>query len=305
MNASDVKSLAKEYGADLVGIASADRFDGVPPEQNPLSIFPECKSVIVLGRRILRGALRGVEEGTNFGSTYNMFGFRWLEDNFLSKTSYDVTCAIESRGFEAVPLFGYAVDGMPSGRPVADGKPAPNVIVDVEYAAQAAGLGELGLGGFFLTSRYGTRQRFAVVLTDAELEADSVSDKSVCTDCGMCVEACPLGAIDVTKKRRMGVPGHEMEVASVDLAICASCPNGAARGPGRGARPDRCAAACARACMVQLETEGRVEQRFANAFRKRAPWALDAHRRPVEVSAAVARIGREDVSGIAREGAAE
>ena len=60
-----------------------------------------------------RPARRG--EGTNFNSTYGMFGFRWLEDNFLSRTTYDVTCHIESHGFEAVPLFGYAPDGMPVG----------------------------------------------------------------------------------------------------------------------------------------------------------------------------------------------
>ena len=150
MNAQELKRYAREKGADLVGIAPIARFESLRPERSPISIFPECRSVIVLGRRILRGALRGVEEGTNFNSTYGMFGFRWLEDNFLSRTTYDVTCHIESHGFEAVPLFGYAPDGMPVGHPVAEGKPAPNVIVDLDFAAQAAGLGEIGLGGFFL-----------------------------------------------------------------------------------------------------------------------------------------------------------
>lgn len=56
MNSNEIKKYAKEHGADLIGIASIDRFQSLAPERSPLSIFPECRSVIVLGRRILRGA---------------------------------------------------------------------------------------------------------------------------------------------------------------------------------------------------------------------------------------------------------
>ncbi|HOX04761.1 MAG TPA: 4Fe-4S binding protein [Planctomycetota bacterium] len=267
MNAQDVKAWAREFGADLVGIAPAARFAELPLERSPLAIFPECRSVLVVGRRILRGALRGVEEGTNFQSTYGLFGFRWLEDNFLAKTTYDLTCRIEAGGFEAVPLFGYCEEGMPRGLPVAGGKPAPNVIVDLDFAARAAGLGAVGRGGFLLTPEYGTRQRLALVLTDAELEAAAAFEGSVCDDCGSCAAACPFGAI--------GGSG-------VDYRVCGKCPNGATSGPGRGSRPDRLAAACARACLVHLEGEGKCRNAFTNCFRKREPWALDLFRRPLE-----------------------
>ena len=56
MNSAEIKKYAKERGADLAGIASIDRFKSLPPGENPSAIFPECKSVIVLGRRILRRA---------------------------------------------------------------------------------------------------------------------------------------------------------------------------------------------------------------------------------------------------------
>ncbi len=302
MNAEQVKQYARERGADLVGVASIDRFQSLPPEQNPLSIFPECRSVIVVGRRILRGALRGVEEGTNFGATYGMFGFRWLEDNFLSRTTYETTCFIEAQGFEAVPLFGYDEEGMPKGQPVAPGKPAPNVIVDLDFAAQAAGLGEIGLGDFFITPEFGTRQRFALILTEAELEPDPIRTERICGDCGACAEACPLKAIDVSRTRPMGVPGHTTPVATVDWALCRACANGASSGPGRGDRPDRLAAACARACVVKLEAGGKCRNTFANPFRKREPWALDLLRRPVgakEASSNPADLGcRQASSGV-------
>ena len=35
MNANDVKMMAKSLGADLCGIASMDRFEGAPKQQDP------------------------------------------------------------------------------------------------------------------------------------------------------------------------------------------------------------------------------------------------------------------------------
>lgn len=281
MKAVEIKQYAKERGADLVGIASIERFASLPPDKRPTVIFPECKSVIVIGRRVLRGALRGVEEGTNFGSTYATFGFGWLEGNFISKTTYDVTCHIETLGFEAVPLFGYAEDGMPTGVPVAPGKPAPNVILDLDFAARMAGLGEMGLGGFFITPEFGTRQRFAMILTDALLEPDPVMKEEICGDCEACIAACPFGAIDKSKTMTLGEGECAISHAVIDYEICANCPNGAVLGSGRGSRSDRIAAICGRTCMVNLEESGKLSNKFINKFRNRPIWILDSFRRPV------------------------
>lgn len=275
MNSQLVKEWAKSFGADLVGIASPKYFEGIAAENNPRSIYPEYKSIIVVGRRILRGSLRGVEEGTNFGSTYGSFGFTWLEDNFLSKTTYDLTCRLEENNFEAVPLFGYQDLDMSYGIPVSDGKPAPNVIVDSNYAAHAAGLAEYGLGGIMLTDEFGPRQRFAVILTDAELEPDTPKKQTLCSDCTACVAECPLGAINPGETVSKGVAGFESTVAEINMDICMQCDNGAACGRGRGNHRDRHAAACSRACLVHLEKSGKIKNTFANEFRKRSPWARD------------------------------
>ena len=104
LTAQQVKEYARQAGADLIGIAPPDRFADVPAERNPMSIFPDAKSIIVLGRRITRGTLRATEEGTNLG-TYEMFGSSWLDGEFIAMTTFEVVSFIEDRGWEATPLF--------------------------------------------------------------------------------------------------------------------------------------------------------------------------------------------------------
>ena len=99
-----IEEFARVDGIDLIGFAEKSRFDGVDERVNPFSIFPEAKTVILIGKRICRGSLRGVEEGTNFGD-YALFGKNWLEDEFLALSAYNLTNFIESNGFEAVPIF--------------------------------------------------------------------------------------------------------------------------------------------------------------------------------------------------------
>ena len=56
MDAAEVKRIAKDYGADLVGIASADILNAFPPDplcpQTPERISPYCRSVIVIAQHI-------------------------------------------------------------------------------------------------------------------------------------------------------------------------------------------------------------------------------------------------------------
>ena len=121
-----ITAAAQKEGIDLIGFAGRDRFEGVDAQHNPFSIFPEGKTVIMLGKRVCRGTLRGVEEGTNFGD-YRMFGSNWLEDEFLALACYNMTRVLEDEGYEACPLFPNDPATAPQGVAVAPGRPAPNV----------------------------------------------------------------------------------------------------------------------------------------------------------------------------------
>lgn len=263
MDAVKIKEAARKFGADLVGITSLDRFEGVAPERDPRNIFPQGKSMIVLGRRIPRGVLRGMETGSAMNGSYPEFGLFMLEDQFLAKTTYDVVIWIESQGFEAVPLFGYDADaaaGVPVGAPVAPGKPAPNVFVDWQLAAHLCGLGETGRNGLFITPEFGTLQRFAMLITDKELAADDIISRNVCEGCNACKTACPL---------------NENQ--------CSRCTNGAVQtGFGRFNTVDKIAAACGRACLASLEERGFIQRKFDSAFRTDKPWKRDLLNRIID-----------------------
>ncbi|MBR6681953.1 MAG: hypothetical protein IKL40_03110 [Clostridia bacterium] len=282
MNTQNIKQIveqaAKKIGIDLIGFASKKRFEGVDAQHNPFSIFPEGKTVIMLGKRVCRGALRGIEEGTNFGD-YNRFGKNWLEDEFLAIACYDLVNVIEDNGWEACPLFPNPSELGPQGVSVADGRPAPNVYPDFDYAAVACGLGEIGLNGIFLSQKFGPRQRFHMIITDAEIEETPLFEGTVCDACGKCAASCPLGAIDVQNTKEIDICGKKMTVASIDYDICRSCKNGAC--PNRmasTARPDRMAALCNRTCICHLEEEDTLDNKFENTFRQREAWSVGESR---------------------------
>ena len=275
---NEIRACAKKNTIDLIGFAPKSRFDALPAEKNPFSVFPEGETVILLGKRICRGSLRGVEEGTNFGD-YALFGKSWLEDEFLSLACYELTNVLEDHGWEAVPLFPNPTDMAPTGIPVAPGRPAPNVFPDFDYAAVACGLCEISYSGLPFSPEFGSRQRFQMIVTDAALDATPLLDAEVCLHCGKCASACPLGAISLSENEDITVCGKTMRVAKIDFDRCRVCKNGAL--PNKlvpTARPDRVAALCNRTCMNELP----VKNVFENPFRTRETWAIGGQKSSYE-----------------------
>ena len=269
-----IRDNLKNCRIDLIGFASKDRFNGVDARHNPFSIFPEAKTVIMLGKRICRGALRGVEEGTNFGD-YTVFGKNWLEDEFLSMACYDLVRVLEDNGWEACPIFPNPTEIEPQGVAVADGRPAPNVYPDFDYAAVACGLGEIGKNGLLLTHEFGSRQRFHMILTDAEIEPSPLFEGKICDGCGKCANSCPLGAINTQNIVEIDVCGKKMQVYQIDYDICKTCKNGACVNRfSANAKPDRVAALCNRTCICHLEETNVLSNKFENSFRQREVWSV-------------------------------
>lgn len=277
---AELRAYAQEKRVDLLGIAPIERFDGVPADHHPSSIFPETKSVIVLGKRVPRGALRGVEEGTQF-DLYGQFGNTWLRDRMLAMTTITIATWVEDNGWEAVPIQDLPVETPPSGIAVKPDAPAPNVMVDLDQAAVRAGLGEIDYLGLFISPEYGPRQRLQMILTDAELEPTPLLLEPISTWREECIAACPMGAVSAEGEQVLEICGKQMTVAKIDYGICRRCKNGAGANPHHASgKPDRMAAVCCRTLVDTLERAGRVGNAFAAPFRKRPAWIVDETGRP-------------------------
>ena len=312
MTKEEIKALAKSLGADLVGIASMDRFEGAPKEMDPRYIMPEAKSMIVMCFRVMRGSLRGIEEGTFF-SNYSAMGYGGLTYNYIPMTVINLCKHIEDEGYEAIPIGhqsdwrGIDSEGNPRkgySVPVAPGLPAPDIMIHLRIAAYLAGLGEIGYSKMFLTPEFGPRVRIGVVLTEMELEPDPIYDgPKLCNKCMACVRACPGNCISETETVKVTLAGHEVEWGALDVKKCNDTFSGGIRVepgtgdyiPGRNGiakgphtpfyhRPDKlyksgqaiCGArGCTRACMISLEARGVLKNKFKEPFRRRRPWQVD------------------------------
>ncbi len=235
--AAAVKRQALALGADAVGIGNIERWAGAPTQMDPRQIMPECKSIIAMAFRVMRGSLRGVEEGTFF-SNYSSMGYGGITYVYMPMTVINLSRYIEDRGYEAIPMGHQsdwrAIDGYYTGaagggrlmsdtfsRPVAPGRAAPDVMVHLRIAGYLCGLGEIGHSMMLLTPEFGPRNRIGIVLTDVELEPDPVMKPgTLCNRCMACVRACPSGAISRTETVKLQLAGNQVEFARIDCDAC-------------------------------------------------------------------------------------
>jgi epoxyqueuosine reductase len=226
---------------------------------------------------------------------------KYIEDDGWEAIPYGHQSDWRAIGNDGSLREGYSV-------PVAPGRAKPDVMVHLRIAAYLSGLGEIGYSKVFLTPQFGPRQRLGIVITEARLEPDPIYDgPELCNRCMACVRECPVNAIPADRTVKVTLAGHELEWADIDLDYCGIGLRGGApmaddehepeyhpspypmkmkRGEhtpfykkprtlyntgeavcgGRG---------CLRACMINLEARGVLENKFHDKFRRRKPWIVD------------------------------
>ena len=229
LTAAEVKKKALALGADEVAIGNIARWAGAPIQQDPVQIMPEARSIIAMSFRVMRGSLRGIEEGTFF-SNYSAMGYGGITYLYMPLVVINLAKFIEDDGYEAIP-YGHqsdwrAIDQVGKlrkdyARPVAPGRAAPDVAVHLRIAAYLAGLGEIGFSKMFLSPRFGPRCRVGIVITDLPLDADPIRPQGqICDRCYECVKACPAGALKKTKTVKVNLAGHDLEWTDINCEAC-------------------------------------------------------------------------------------
>lgn len=180
----EIKAAALIKGADLVGVATVDRFAEAPPGFHPTDIMPAARTVLVMACKIPDRLVCGCLP-TALTNAYQTL-HRRLDDIACS-----LAVLVERKGGQALPIPAddpYMFWDAENRRGMGD--------LSHKHAARAAGLGILGKNSLLITPQHGNRVHLVSVITDLDLEPDPLVEEDLCPPgCRLCLDACPSGAL--------------------------------------------------------------------------------------------------------------
>lgn len=176
--ASEIKRVAKAFGADLVGITHFDerwlyqqKFSDLRQQEKAQELPAGLTSVIVTAQAMDYDLIRTVPSALSGAAT----GLGYSHDALvvLSLAQY-----IRNLGYQAVASMNDTALAIP--------------------LAIKAGLGEYGRNGLLITKEFGPRIRLGKIFTDLLLDHDRpirFGVREFCTICRRCADGCPVKAI--------------------------------------------------------------------------------------------------------------
>jgi epoxyqueuosine reductase QueG len=186
----ELKLFVQKQGADLVGVASTNRFDSCPQRYRPQYYLDDARAVVSIGQHINDGLVEILRKRKSVYSFQHFVNSRMY--NQLDELGYQVARFLEVRDYDAYPI------------PAQDPKDPRVMIGELshKHAAVAAGLGQIGWNNLFLSPQFGPREILSSVITSAPLEPDPLYAGKVCrpAECGYaCLNVCPTEAISKEK----------------------------------------------------------------------------------------------------------
>jgi epoxyqueuosine reductase len=200
-----------ESGGDLFGVASPEPLAVAPPGFRPQDILPDCRAVIVVGKRL--------SDATVETTPSRLFDTMYFAINsFLDQLILKITDILVREKYKAIAIGPHSLDGK---RLMGD--------ISQKHAAVAAGLGRFGLQSLVLTPQFGPRQRWGTVITDAPLKPNQPLKKELCKpdQCEYaCIKSCPARVF--SERRREGItdapflPGGLWYYWNIDKSACST-----------------------------------------------------------------------------------
>lgn len=186
MSIGEIKSKIGTYvmdlGVDDVGFANVADYSS-PQSPGIDSIFPEAKSIIVMA----------FKETSSCDSPSNMICMNGRMDlmEFARSCNYKTARFMERE-------FNTRAMSVPVSYPLDMNSKSMGLIgeVSLRHAARAAGLGSFGRHNLIIHPSFGTRVIFSAVLSELDLPSDPLVTEDLCTNCNICVDNCPAGALN-------------------------------------------------------------------------------------------------------------
>ncbi len=246
-----LKLLAKEKGADLFGVASAETIDSITAQLRKLhegettfsvldkntrmmpfdpvvsenkreftetkDLLSDAKSVIVMGMHYPETPVERL--GKPPAEAVGPYVFTQYEVNRLTgHLAYSICRALNALGYEAVYTHNLTGAGSTVGSPRGQFNGATCNAIE----AVAAGLGKMTLNGSVATEEFGIHQRFVAIVTNADLESDEVKEglANACEGCERCLTACPTGALRKEALTELDIAGKKITYLPADANRC-------------------------------------------------------------------------------------
>lgn len=175
-----IREVAFSSGLDVVGITSADSFEGYrwtdSIMRDPKLSMPEALSLVIVGVCDLKklrepqaiGLIGKVARSYAAGHEYNLVDELIPIKEFFEDHEYQAQISPGSISHSTIPL---------------------------KLAAVRAGLGWQGKHSLVVTSEYGSWVTFGGLITNAPLDYDIPLFNKNCGRCTACIDSCPTGAI--------------------------------------------------------------------------------------------------------------
>jgi epoxyqueuosine reductase len=177
-----ITSLAESLGIDAIGFTAASEFHDYLLDQHrrrdPKLTLPNAKSIIVAGIYI-GGVTMPEWENQWYGRTSRLY----LSGFFLDvvKPLEPISEFLKTEGYQAI---------------ICDGSIKGGSIIPLKLAAIRAGLGWQGKHSLLISKKFGTFLALGGIITDADLDHNTIEESNRCRKCNKCQIACPMAALD-------------------------------------------------------------------------------------------------------------
>lgn len=182
LDAGWLKDLARQVGADDVGLVEIERPSIQSEASRILAQFPGARTLLAFACRMNREPVRSPAR-----SVSNL-EFHHVGDR-VNEVAHELVAALERDGIGAInPAMGFPMEMSQF--------PGRVWVVSHKTIAVEAGLGMMGIHRNVIHPRMGNFVLLGTVILEAEATAyDHPLSYNPCLECKLCVAACPVGAI--------------------------------------------------------------------------------------------------------------